>query len=61
MSYENKTFEHDGSSLRTETIKSDPVNCDSNVNVSQKSDGQLNEESARSVPYLATFSPLKNI
>lgn len=55
MSYENKTFEHDGSSLRTETIKSDPVNCDSDVNVSQKSDGQLNEESARSVPYFKLF------
>ena len=55
MSYDNRTFEHDESSLRTEeTIKNDPVNA--NVNkVSQKDDGQLAEESVKSVPYFKLF------
>ena len=50
MSYDNRTFEHDESSLRTEIeAKSDPVHLGANVNkVSQKSDGQLSEVSAES-------------
>ena len=57
MSYDNRTFEHDESSLRTEIeAKSDPVHLGANVNkVSQKSDGQLSEVSAESVPYLRLF------
>ena len=57
MSYDNRTFEYDESSLRTEIeAKSDPVHLGANVNkVRQKSDGQLSEVSAESVPYLRLF------
>ena len=57
MSFDNRTFEHDESSLRTEIeTKSDPVHLGANVNkVDQKSDGQLNEVSAETVPYLRLF------